>query len=83
MIRRLNGDSISYINNQKVTLRYLQEDIGELYINDQLMGKCSYSYAKTAIERMEKVKNREKIYIQDDEILFRELKVGTLINIKV
>ncbi|WP_261133655.1 hypothetical protein [Bacillus sp. Marseille-Q3570] len=82
MIRRLNGDYISYINNRKICLTYNHEDIGEISINNQFIGKCPYSYTKSAIESLEQKHIHSKIFIQDDEILFGELKVGTLIDMK-
>lgn len=82
MIRRFNGDYISYINNQKVCLKYLNEDVGELFINEQLMGKCSFSYAKESVEKIEGVNHNRKLFIEDDELIYKELQVGTLINIK-
>ncbi|WP_408006176.1 hypothetical protein ACJROX_15810 [Pseudalkalibacillus sp. A8] len=82
MIRRLNGDYISYINNRKISLKYHNDDIGEISINNHVMGKCPYSYTKYVIEKLEQKNRNLKIFIQDDEILFRELKVGTLIDIK-
>ncbi|WLD91513.1 hypothetical protein [Alkalihalobacillus sp. AL-G] len=83
MIRRLNGDYISYIRNRKICLTYLYEDIGELSINNKVIAKCPYSYTKAAIERIENKMRAQKVYVPDDEILFRELKVGTLINFTV
>lgn len=82
MIRKLNGDLITYINNRKICLSYLQDDIGILAINNRELGKCPYSYTKSAIQKLESEK-QTKVYIQDDEILYKELNVGTLINYKV
>jgi hypothetical protein len=80
MIRRLNGDYISYINNQKVCLTYLHGDLGTLEINNKLVGKCSYSYVKKAIEKIERKNYFQKTYLQDNDALYGELKVGTFIN---
>ncbi len=83
MIRRLNGDYISYINNRKICLTYKLEDIGEISINNQFIGKCPFSYTKSVIESLEKKNRHSKVFIQDDEILFGELKVGTLIDMRI
>lgn len=79
----MNGEYISYINERKVSLRYLNEDVGELLINNERVGKCPYSYTKNAIRKIERQKLRGKVYIQDEQILFRELRIGTLIDSKI
>ncbi|WP_257350447.1 hypothetical protein [Pseudalkalibacillus decolorationis] len=80
MIRRITGDYISFINNRKICLTHLHENVGQLRIDYQVVGNCPYAYTKAAIEKLEKAIRAPKMYVPDDDILFRELKVGTLID---
>ncbi|WP_349410689.1 hypothetical protein [Pseudalkalibacillus sp. SCS-8] len=82
MIRKLNGELISYIHNRKVSLTHIEEDIGLLKIDNQTVGKCPFSYTKSEIEKVEQMAKTRRVYIEDDEVLYKDLSVGTLIDYK-